>query len=130
MGASKGNPKIFARGDAEGVSKKLCFDSNEEDQNFVRNGISLQMDHSQLEFSSDDDDEEIFYTPPSSPSLLENEDSDDEFNDTELPDREIFIEGWLSWKDFNRNNAASPTTFIASSFPNSPKTSTPPPNPG
>ncbi|KAJ8963939.1 hypothetical protein NQ314_005270 [Rhamnusium bicolor] len=60
----------------------------------LRNGVSLPVNHNQIELSSDDDcDNEEFYTPPSSPSLLENSESEDEFNDTELPKYDVFIEG-------------------------------------
>lgn len=66
----------------------------------VRNGINISKNHSQYDLSSDDDvdgDEEKFYTPPSSPSLIEETDteSEDEFNDSELPKCDIFIERYL-----------------------------------
>lgn len=47
----------------------------------------------QVQSEDSEDDLEQFYTPPSSPSLLESEESEDEFNDSELPRYEIFIEG-------------------------------------
>lgn len=45
---------------------------------------------------SDDESEDNFYTPPSSPSLLiEDSESEDEFNDTELPKLDVYIERWF-----------------------------------
>lgn len=53
-----------------------------------------QFDHSICNSNEDDDDEDDFYTPPSSPSVLDIEsESADEFNDTELPKYDVFIEG-------------------------------------
>ncbi|XP_018573780.1 ankyrin repeat and LEM domain-containing protein 2 [Anoplophora glabripennis] len=79
---------LFGRNDVEGIPRKLCFD--DEDEEHGKNGISIPMKQVEPE---DSDDADQFYTPPSSPSLLESEESDDEFNDSELPKYEIFIEG-------------------------------------
>lgn len=67
----------------------------------VRNEVNINKNYNQLDFNDndnadDENEEEIFYTPPSSPSLLiddDTNDSEDEFNDTELPKYDVFIEG-------------------------------------
>lgn len=66
----------------------------------VQNGLNISKNHYQSDASScdgsGDDNEDTFYTPPSSPSLLlEDVESEDDFNDTELPKYDIFIDGWV-----------------------------------
>lgn len=67
------------------ATRRLIFDEN------VRNDNSIQS----KETSSSDEEE--FFTPPSSPSLMQvtdfEDDSDDMFEDSLLPEKEIFIEG-------------------------------------
>lgn len=64
-----------------------------------RNGINLnknlnEVDSNICDGGDNDNDDDEFYTPPSSPSLLiEDIESEDEFNDTELPKYDVFIEG-------------------------------------
>ncbi|KAG5889275.1 hypothetical protein JTB14_007037 [Gonioctena quinquepunctata] len=97
-GSFKNSLKVLSRNEVENVPRKLCFDDVDDgDPRLVLNGYNLSNGHNDVEISSDEDDdidEEKFYTPPSSPSLMESEpESDDEFNDTELPKHDLFLEG-------------------------------------
>ncbi|XP_023012951.2 ankyrin repeat and LEM domain-containing protein 2 [Leptinotarsa decemlineata] len=91
----KNSGRIPLKNEEENVPRRLSFDDG--DPPAVPNGYKLSNGHDDVEISTDEDpdlDEDKFYTPPSSPSLLECEsDSDDEFNDTELPKHDIFLEG-------------------------------------
>ncbi|KAJ8919319.1 hypothetical protein NQ315_003903 [Exocentrus adspersus] len=117
-GSFKNN--FFGRNDVESVPRKLCFDDDDdEDQKLGKNGISIPVKQKSLE--NLDNDSEQFYTPPSSPSLLESEESEDEFNDSELPKYDVFIEGDLPTKfDCDVYNALSYSECILDKdkFPN------------
>lgn len=68
------------------ASRRLIFDDNSN----TRNESSLL----NKETTSSSDEEE-FFTPPESPIFMQVSDDDDDesFNDSQLPDKEVFIEG-------------------------------------
>ncbi|CAG9823123.1 unnamed protein product [Phaedon cochleariae] len=97
-GSFKGGMKVSGKMDVEGgVGRRLCFDDDVGDGGRVPNGYNLDYSMNRIEIDSDDSDidEEKFYTPPTSPSFISEDESDseDEFNDTEPPKQEMFIEG-------------------------------------
>lgn len=68
------------------ANKRLIFDESFTNDNFIQN----------RETSSSDEDE--FFTPPTSPSLIQvsdfEDDSDEMFEDSLLPEKDIFIDGF------------------------------------
>lgn len=74
--------------------RKLIFD--DEDSFKLNNPLQLVSDSSNKEASSSDDEE--FFTPPASPSFLltsqADEEDDEHFDDSQLPEKEVFIEGY------------------------------------
>lgn len=70
--------------------RKLTFDEDRFKCDSPPQQIS---DGSNKEVSSSSDDEE-FFTPPASPSLLRVSDDEDIFDDSQLPDKDVFIEGY------------------------------------
>lgn len=70
------------------LSRKLSFDSEEFSNDVKNNDVK--------DYSSSDEE---YYTPPSSPSLLEEMSEDEEeFDETHLPDVDVFLEGDTSTK--------------------------------
>lgn len=82
--------------DLQSVSKKLCFGEEfQTDCNLVGANGDLSLNINSDESSKSDSDDE-FFTPPMSPSNMtssESSDSEDLFNDAELPLVDIFLEG-------------------------------------
>ncbi|KRT82481.1 hypothetical protein AMK59_4868, partial [Oryctes borbonicus] len=79
--------KMSIRNCYDNVSRKLTFGTDELDHEDIKNGHDIQ--HASDTVSSDDE----FYTPPSSPSLLRELSDDEEFDESLVPDSDIFIEG-------------------------------------
>ncbi|XP_060531949.1 ankyrin repeat and LEM domain-containing protein 2 isoform X2 [Cylas formicarius] len=85
----KNQSRNMPKNDLQIVSKKLFFTEDELDINNDNNGFYLN------ENFDPESSEEEFYTAPNSPSMLTecNSDSEDDFNDTELPTQELYLEG-------------------------------------
>ncbi|GJQ65297.1 hypothetical protein Trydic_g7417 [Trypoxylus dichotomus] len=80
--------KMSLRGCYDNVSRKLTFGKDELDHGSdIKNGQDVQHPN---DVSSDDE----FYTPPSSPSLLKDSSEDEQFDESQVPDSDIFIEGY------------------------------------
>nr|CAH7745431.1 unnamed protein product [Callosobruchus chinensis] len=99
-GSFKNSTRTFLKNDVDGrLVKRLHYDETDCDRNIIKNGLNVSLNSlKDLDISSDEDEmdsdgEDRFYTPPSSPSFLEDSsDSEDEFNDTQLPKYDYFIE--------------------------------------
>ncbi|KAK9731186.1 hypothetical protein QE152_g13819 [Popillia japonica] len=80
--------KMSLRNCYDNVSRRLMFGRDELDHGDFKNGQDVQ--HIGDITSSDDE----FYTPPSSPSFLREMSSEDEqFDESRVPDSDVFIEG-------------------------------------
>lgn len=87
----KGNVRLNG---LDNVSRKLTFSEGNEMESVDSDFRQASNICNKVEETSSSDDE--FYTPPSSPSLLfedSESDSDDVFNDSRLPETEVFVEG-------------------------------------
>ncbi|CAH1985205.1 unnamed protein product [Acanthoscelides obtectus] len=101
-GSFKNSARAFSKNDVDGrLARKLYYDETDCDQNIVKNGPSVSLNtvkdvdisSDEDEKSDEEDDLDLFYTPPSSPSFFDDSsDSEDEFNDTQLPKYDCFIE--------------------------------------
>lgn len=78
----------------ENVSRKLTYSESNDSISADDGNSACKIFEYKIEESSSSDEE--FYTPPSSPNFAELEDSDDDvFNDSKLPEIDVFIEGYV-----------------------------------